>query len=111
VDLSLGQVARGFDPTETAVREWVKQAERESGQRTDVLTTADRQEFTVLRRENRRLQQDVETLRRATVNSTGRRNSWGLTTVRATDGGQRRVRRRALAQHHLAEAYDRAEEI
>ena len=30
-DRSVGQVARDFDLTETAVREWVKQAERDSG--------------------------------------------------------------------------------
>jgi transposase len=30
-DRSVGQVARNFDLTETAVREWVKQAERDAG--------------------------------------------------------------------------------
>src|SRR5579864_755975 len=30
-DRSVGQVARDFDLTETAVREWVKQAERDAG--------------------------------------------------------------------------------
>ena len=30
-DRSVGQVARDFDLTETAVREWVKQAERTPG--------------------------------------------------------------------------------
>ena len=30
-DRSVGQVARDFDLTETAVREWVKQAERDTG--------------------------------------------------------------------------------
>ena len=34
-DRSTGQVARDFDLTETAVREWVKQAELDSGTRTD----------------------------------------------------------------------------
>jgi len=32
-DRSVGQVARDFDLTETAVREWVKQAERDAGTR------------------------------------------------------------------------------
>jgi transposase len=32
-DRSVGQVARAFDLTETAVREWVKQAERDAGTR------------------------------------------------------------------------------
>jgi transposase len=30
-DRSIGQVARDFDLTETAVREWVRQAERDAG--------------------------------------------------------------------------------
>jgi transposase len=61
-DRSIGRVARDFDLTETAVREWVRQAERDAGTRGDGgLTTAERQELLALRRENRRLQQDVET--------------------------------------------------
>jgi transposase len=66
-DRSIGQVARDFDLTETAVREWVKQAERDAGTRTDGLTTEERNELTRLRRENRRLQEDVEILKRATA--------------------------------------------
>ena len=65
-DRSLGQVAKDFDLTETAVREWVKQAERDSGRRADGLTTAERA-VAVLRRDNRRLQQDVDILKRATA--------------------------------------------
>jgi transposase len=67
-DRSIGQVARDFDLTETAVREWVKQAERDAGTRDDGgLTTADRDELAQLRRENRRLREDVEVLKRATA--------------------------------------------
>ncbi|EWM12090.1 hypothetical protein KUTG_02394 [Kutzneria sp. 744] len=33
-DRSIGQIARNFDLTDTAVREWVKQAERDTGTRT-----------------------------------------------------------------------------
>lgn len=64
-DRSIGQVARDFDLTETAVREWVRQADVDAGRR-EGLTTEERQELAQLRRENRRLQQDVEILRRAT---------------------------------------------
>ncbi|HEX6876519.1 MAG TPA: hypothetical protein VF165_12740, partial [Nocardioidaceae bacterium] len=39
-DRSIGQVARDFDLTETAVREWVKQAERDAGTRVDGGLTA-----------------------------------------------------------------------
>ena len=65
-DRSVGQVARDFDLTETAVREWVRQAEVDQGQRPG-LTSAERDELAQLRRENRRLREDVEILRRATA--------------------------------------------
>jgi transposase len=46
----------------------VRQAERDAGTRGDGgLTSAERQEQSALRRENRRLQQDVEILKRATA--------------------------------------------
>ena len=67
-DRSVGQVARDFDLTETAVREWVKQAERDTGSRQDGgLTSAERRELAELRRENRRLREDVEILKRASA--------------------------------------------
>ncbi|MGH9047933.1 MAG: transposase [Acidimicrobiales bacterium] len=65
-DRTIGQVARDFDLTETAVREWVRQAEIDLGER-DGLSTEERQELTGLRRENRRLKEDVEILKRATA--------------------------------------------
>ena len=65
-DRSIGQVARDFDLTETAVREWVRQADVDAGRR-DGLTTAEREELAQLRRENRRLREDVEILKRATA--------------------------------------------
>jgi transposase len=67
-DRSVGQVARDFDLTETAVREWVKQAERDEGTRQDGgLTSSERKELAQLRAENRRLREDVEILKRATA--------------------------------------------
>ena len=65
-DRSVGQVARDFDLTETAVRSWVKQAEVDAG-RQERLTTEEREELAQLRRENRRLREDVEILKRATA--------------------------------------------
>src|SRR3954447_11641182 len=64
---SVGQVAKDFDLTETAVRDWVRQADLDAGVRTDGLTSAEREELTRLRRENRRLTEDVEILKRATA--------------------------------------------
>jgi transposase len=67
-DRTVGQVARDFDLTETAVREWVKQAERDEGSRVDGgLTSSEREELAALRRDNRRLREDVEILKRATA--------------------------------------------
>jgi len=66
-DRSVAQVARDFDLTETAVREWVRQAERDAGTRSDGLTSSEKEELAALRRENRRLKEDVEILKRATA--------------------------------------------
>jgi transposase len=68
-DRTVGQVAKDVDLTETAVREWVKQAQLDGGQRTDGLTTAERAELSAFRRDNRRLTQDVDILKRATLSS------------------------------------------
>ncbi len=65
-DRTIGQVARDFDLTETAVRAWVNQAEIDAGER-DGLTTEEREELAQLRRENRQLREDVEILKRATA--------------------------------------------
>ena len=63
-DRSIGQVSRDFDLTETAVREWVRQAERDAGTRGEGgLTSQERQELAGLRRENQRLRQEVEILK------------------------------------------------
>ena len=65
-DRSVGQVARDFDLTETAVRKWVEQARIDAGEVAG-LTTEERQELSRLRRENKRLQADVDLLKRATA--------------------------------------------
>ena len=65
-DRSIGQVARDFDLTETAVREWVRQADVDAGKR-EGLTSEEKAELAQLRRENRRLKEDVEILKRATA--------------------------------------------
>lgn len=65
-DRSVGQVAKDFDLTETAVRDWSKQAEVDAGE-CDGLTSDEHEELARLRRENRRLWEDVEILQRATA--------------------------------------------
>lgn len=65
-DRSIGEVAKDFDLTETSVREWVRQADIDDGERPG-LTTQEKEELSALRRENRRLREDVEILKRATA--------------------------------------------
>jgi transposase len=64
---TVGQVARELDLTETAVRQWVRQADLDAGRRPDGLTTAERDELRRLRRENRELREEREILRKAAV--------------------------------------------
>ncbi|MFC0628247.1 transposase, partial [Kribbella deserti] len=59
---SVGQIVKDFDLTETAVREWLKQAERDAGTGDGGPTTSEKEELAALRRENRRLREDVEIL-------------------------------------------------
>lgn len=63
---SVHAVSRELDLTATSVREWVRQAERDAGKR-EGLTTAEREELTKLRRENRVLQMERDILKKAAV--------------------------------------------
>jgi transposase len=63
----VGQVAKDFDLTQTAVREWLKQAERDAGTGDDGLSTSEKDELAALRRENRRLREDGDILKHATA--------------------------------------------
>src|SRR6516162_3162177 len=65
-DRTIRQVAKDLDLTETALREWVKRADVDTGQGPPgALTTAEREELTRLRRENKRLQMEREILKKA----------------------------------------------
>jgi len=63
---TVGAVAREMDLTETAVRDWVRQADIDAGRR-DGLTTAEREELSQLRKENRILREERDILKRATA--------------------------------------------
>jgi transposase len=64
---TVGQVARELDLIETAVRQWARQADPDTGRRTDGLTTAERDELRRLRGEVRELREEREILRKAAV--------------------------------------------
>ena len=57
--------AEQFEPTEQCIRNWVKQADRDSGKRQDGLTTAEKEELGRLRRENRALREERAILAKA----------------------------------------------
>ncbi|MCY0926945.1 transposase [Streptomyces sp. H27-H1] len=50
-----------------ALRNWIRQAEADAGERGDVLTTAEREELAVLRKENVQLKRANEVLRTASA--------------------------------------------
>ena len=58
-------LAREFEPSAQAIRNWVAQADRDEGRRADGLTTAEREELARLRRENRQLKLERDILSRA----------------------------------------------
>ncbi len=58
-------LAREFEPTAQSIANWVAQADRDAGRRTDGLSTAERTELTQLRRENRQLKVEREILSKA----------------------------------------------
>ena len=65
---SIGAVARDLGLSESAVRKWVVQREVDAGRGTGlVLSTAEREELTRLRREVRQLRMEREVLKKATA--------------------------------------------
>jgi|SRR5687768_16979300 len=59
------KLSREFEPSAQAIRNWVDQAERDQGRREDGLTTTERDELQRLRRENERLREEREILKKA----------------------------------------------
>ena len=59
------KLSREFEPTAQAIWNWVRQADRDEGRRPDGPTSAEREELTRLRRENRQLRQERDILAKA----------------------------------------------
>jgi transposase len=58
-------LAREFEPSAQAIRNWVAQADRDRGQRHDGLTSSEKEELARLRRENRSLREERAILAKA----------------------------------------------
>jgi transposase len=61
----VAELASDLGVSETCLRNWVAQADRDEGRRSDGLTTAEREELVRLRRELRVARLEVEILKRA----------------------------------------------
>lgn len=58
-------LAREFEPSAQAIRNWVAQADRDNGHRSDGLSSSEKEELARLRRENRQLRQERDILAKA----------------------------------------------
>jgi transposase len=59
------RIAKDLGISYESLRHWVKQADLDTGRRTDGLTTEEREELHRLRRENRTLREEREILKKA----------------------------------------------
>ena len=59
------ELAREFEPTAQSIRNWAVQSERNAGRGDGDLTSAEREELSRLRRENRQLRLEREILSKA----------------------------------------------
>lgn len=64
---SVPDVAASLGVTAQSLRNWVRQDEADRGERSDQLASAEREELRRLRRENTRLKQERDILKRATA--------------------------------------------
>lgn len=62
---SVSELADDFEPCGQTIRNWIKQAEIDDGQRQDGPTTDEKEELARLRKENRKLRQEKEILKKA----------------------------------------------
>lgn len=65
-ELTREDIAHDFDISTSTIKRWVAQADIDDGV-ADGVTTSEHNELVEMRRRNRRLQQEVEILRRATA--------------------------------------------
>ncbi len=78
---SIRQLAYELGISDQTLRNWVRQAQIDRGER-EGLSTKEREELRKLRRENRILREEREILKKAAVSSTGKRNGPGQCSSR-----------------------------
>ena len=59
------ELAKEFEPSGQTIRNWVRQADLDDGRRHDGFTSAEREELSRLRRENKQLREEREILSKA----------------------------------------------
>jgi transposase len=59
------ELAQKFEPSAQAIRNWVRQADRDDGHRQDGLTTEEREELRRLRRDVKTLREERDILKKA----------------------------------------------
>ena len=62
---TLRSLSREFSVTETTIRSWLRQADLDTGRRTDGLMTDEKQELARLKKENARLREERDILEKA----------------------------------------------
>ncbi len=62
---SPAELAREFEPSAQTITNWVKQADLDSGARSDGLSSTERDELRALRKQVRRLKEEREILKKA----------------------------------------------
>ena len=72
---SPASLEKEFGVTATTIRSWLRQADRDSGVRQDGLTTDERSELAALRRENHRLREERDILKKFAAWSAQEMNS------------------------------------
>src|SRR5512145_3017559 len=61
------ELGRQFEPSAQTIRNWLRQADRDDGRRSDGLTTEEREEVRRLRREGKALREERDILKVATA--------------------------------------------
>jgi transposase len=94
---SVGKVAKDLDPTETALREWVRQATEGPAQaKASALNAAERKELEQLRRDKKRLETDRDFLKNPQPSLPETRIA-----LRADSGREGQIPRRAYVSMRL----------